>query len=263
MRKGRHSKDDALSEEDFNRLVKACELTNNPLVDMFLVLVMGVLGLRCGEIAHMRERWVDFKKKIIVIPPYEPCACSYCVQLFENKKKRKHVTKEEVLKDITKEEVSKEYWQPKSEAGARIIPFGFSQEIEWVLKEVMSKYTKCPYTTKNVNLRIKNLGRVAGIDVYPHALRATAATKLAWDGLPSKALQVFGGWEDMRTVEKYIAKSGVLAQKAMEKLYGKSSRRLFDCNPRRVFYQTELAKKLLFRKVPEDEEEWLRRYLNS
>jgi len=56
----------------------------------FAILVGGRLGLRAGEITHMTEDWIDWRKRRIDIPRHHECdkgkngdICGYCVQQAE------------------------------------------------------------------------------------------------------------------------------------------------------------------------------------
>ncbi|QLG61108.1 tyrosine-type recombinase/integrase [Halorarum salinum] len=63
----------------------------------------------------------------------------------------------------------------------------------------------------------------AGMDrskLYPHALRATAATYHAYHGLPATALQSFMGWGKISAANKYVRLSGKQTAKALHTTYG-------------------------------------------
>jgi len=90
----RHSKDRALSDREFERLLQAVEQIDcnwYRLQTRFVVLVAGRLGLRAGEIAHMRSDWVDFSNGLIRIPEQDSCdkgedggPCGYCRSLAKS-----------------------------------------------------------------------------------------------------------------------------------------------------------------------------------
>lgn len=71
----RHSKEDALSEREFEELLAATYRLDEywSLQCRFVVLMAGRLGLRAGEIAHMRSSRVDFRRNMICIPAHQPC----------------------------------------------------------------------------------------------------------------------------------------------------------------------------------------------
>lgn len=71
--KVRHTKEDSLSDLEFEQLYNA-SFQLDPLTDLearFVLLVGGRLGLRRGEIAHIRSDWIDWRKRRIDIPPPE------------------------------------------------------------------------------------------------------------------------------------------------------------------------------------------------
>jgi len=182
--------------KEFRLLMKTCEQTGEPIVNKFLILMMGLLGLRIGEIIHMGETWVDFENEIITIPSYEPCDCNYCIKYMKRKVK---------CKNITPQEVMKECWKPKTEAGARSIPFGFDPEVREVLEKFMTKYKKCPLSARQIQHRITQLEELAGVShITSHALRAYAITKFAYDGVNTATLQTVMGWNDLSTADTHI-----------------------------------------------------------
>jgi len=89
-----HSKERALSEREYERVLQAVERIDDEWyrnVTRFIVIVAGRLGLRAGEIAHMHREWVDFRAGIITIPEHEPCSkgedggpCGYCRSLAKS-----------------------------------------------------------------------------------------------------------------------------------------------------------------------------------
>lgn len=233
------SKDDALSEEEFQKLLNACEQSTRSVLDKFLVLVMGVLGLRNGETAHMKADWVDFEKGVIQIPAHEPCNCSRC------KGQAKQMTNH---RDISFKEALAKYWRPKSDAGKRGVYFKNRPEVAEVIKKIMSKHGECPIGTSMINRRISKLAETADLeDVYPHALRATAAMRYAYDGLNIFQLMTIMGWADMQVALKYIRASGAGARKALEETYGDGSVRSDLKGFSRFFGLTKLARTLQVR----------------
>jgi len=90
----RHSKEKALSEKEFEKMMMNIEQIDDSWYrncTRFVVTMAGRLGMRAGEIAHMTEEWVDFKNGMIEIPEQEPCtksingdACGYCRSLAKS-----------------------------------------------------------------------------------------------------------------------------------------------------------------------------------
>ncbi|GAI15715.1 unnamed protein product, partial [marine sediment metagenome] len=183
-------------KKEFRLLMNACKQSDEMIVNKFLLLMMGMLGLRIGEIIHMKKTWVDFEREMITIPPHEPCDCNYCIKCMKRKVK---------CKNITPQEVMKECWKPKTEAGARSIPFGFDPEVREVLEKFMTKYKKCPLSVRQIQHRIRQLGELAGLSpMTSHALRAYAITKFAYDGVNTVTLQTVMGWNDLSTADTHI-----------------------------------------------------------
>lgn len=73
-----------------------------------------------------------------------------------------------------------------------------------------------------MNRRVDRVAEAAGLDpssVYPHALRATAATYHAYQGLPAAALQSMFGWGRLDVAQKYLRLSGSATADALEKAH--------------------------------------------
>lgn len=260
MKRG-SARDHMPSKEEFEKLLKACELTDHPLLYRFIVLMTGIIGMRIGEVGHIKETWVDFVREIINIPSHEPCNCDYCRNILKKTRKKRTGKKKKNTK--TFEEELKEYWKPKTPAGVRSIPFGFNREVKEVLQEVMTKYEECPWSPKQIERRFRYLRDLAGMPhIHAHALRAYAATNFAYAGINAATLQTIMGWDDIETAVKYIRRSGALAEKEFERVFGKKKDSLSKFASKRIFYLTDLGKKLMNRKIRKDDEEWLRCLLN-
>ena len=90
----RHSRERALSEREFERLLQGIERIDCDwyrLQTRFVVIVAGRLGIRAGEIAHMRSEWIDFRNGMIQIPEQDTCdkgedggPCGYCRSLAQS-----------------------------------------------------------------------------------------------------------------------------------------------------------------------------------
>jgi len=75
------SSDEALREPTYRRLyLGALEIENSErqLKACYIILLAGRLGLRTGEIQHVREDWIDWDRREIAIPRHDPCACMNC-----------------------------------------------------------------------------------------------------------------------------------------------------------------------------------------
>ncbi|WP_368409343.1 tyrosine-type recombinase/integrase [Halorussus gelatinilyticus] len=74
-----------------------------------------------------------------------------------------------------------------------------------------------------MNRRMDALADIASMDrekLYPHCLRATAATFYAFRGLNVVPLQSLMGWADMATAQKYIRLSGGATAQALNAVHG-------------------------------------------
>jgi integrase len=85
----RHSKELALDDREFELLLDGARRLDDYQGQQarFAILVAGRLGLRAGEVAHMRESWLNWRTRRIEIPSKEPCTkgksegiCGYCEQ---------------------------------------------------------------------------------------------------------------------------------------------------------------------------------------
>ena len=243
--------------------------------------------MRCGEIAHMTRDWVDFITDIIKIPGYQPCACTYCKTRMKKelgriliKNMKKEIENERNIKiknkDISKyninipdirisdEDVMKKRWKPKTKQGIRSIPFFFNPDLKEVLKEFFDTYEKCPLSVVSVRHRIKHLGKLAGLkNVYPHALRATAALKLAIDNATGETIRVFMGWKDISMANVYVRMAGKQMTDALEKVYPRDQVNSTEYAAHRAYFLNSHGKKLMQRKRRKDEVEWLLNLLLS
>lgn len=75
------SSDEALRQPTFWRLyLGALQIDNKErrLKACYIILLGGRLGLRTGEIQHVRESWIDWRRGEIAIPQHDPCGCMNC-----------------------------------------------------------------------------------------------------------------------------------------------------------------------------------------
>lgn len=167
--------------------------------DRLMLKLMVYLGLRVSEVAHLRVDWIHNGE--IRIPASQPCDCSNC----------------------------KGEWHPKSKASIRSLPItdiiandlytflqrsprGFHitrQEIWWKIKQI----------AKRAKIKI---GGLSGDTIFPHALRATAATNFAAKGMTAVALCYVMGWAELEMGQHYIniAKAKSEAHKQMKEILG-------------------------------------------
>lgn len=219
----RHAHQNAVDEQTFERLLKAADQLKDPYdAECRLILLLGGrLGLRAGEITHLRSEWIDWQRKHIRIPAYDPCdhgkndgVCGYC-----RKQARQQARKND---DVELEEALEERWTPKTRHSVRTIPFGFDERIEEILEEFFFMRDGYPASRCSVNRRVNKVCEEAGYpkdELYPHALRATAATWHAYSGVPVAALQSLFGWAELQTAQKYVRLSGGATQEALQNVH--------------------------------------------
>jgi len=210
----------------------------------FALMATGRLGMRGGEATHFAREWRNPEKNIIEIPEHDPCEkgkregeiCGYCRRRsLEHVKANnlsiddavaaiKHVYTEAQLAqldeddlvdeaialrkevNITMAEARSQRWEPKTDAGAREIPTDFDVRVEMVLDEFFERYDCWPKSKATLNRRINDVAAAAGIDdpVYPHCLRATAASMHASRNVSAYSLMSIMGWSDIATARSYI-----------------------------------------------------------
>lgn len=220
----RHSHENALTEDEFEALLQATDKLPEPASTECVVLLLlgGRLGMRAGEIAHMRRDWIDYQREQITIPSYQDCtkgrngdACGYC------RSQARQAIGYDSNDNTLDEELSKR-WKPKTQQSARTIPFGFSDRVEACLREYFSEHEQYQHCRSSMNRRMDELADAAGMpqdELYPHCLRATAATYHAFRGLSVAPLQALMGWADMATAKKYIRLSGGATAKALNDVH--------------------------------------------
>jgi len=221
-----HSKDDALSDRDYQLLLEGAAAMRDyyGFQARFVCLVAGRLGMRAGEIAHMTAEWVDWRRNMIVVPEHEPCTkgrdggpCGYCRQQAEQRVEHNP--------GMTLDEALEFAWSAKTQSAAREIPFDFDPRVELAIERFFERYEEWPVSRQGVNRRVERAAEEAPQlnvdDVYPHALRATAATHHAARGLDVLPLQAMFGWADLSTAQNYIQKSGENTARALHSIHSR------------------------------------------
>ena len=208
----RHTHQDALTNREFERLLKVCEQLPEP--DRFearlICLMAGRLGLRAGEIAHTTVEWIDWDRELIRIPEQEgDCNCGYCRR--QAKQEANH------NENLSFEQAMRSRWHPKTLASARVIPFDVSLRVELCIERFADRYSEFPKSRSTINRRVHEVAEQSELPgrVYPHCLRATAASFHSYRGVPPVPLQALMGWGDLSTAQKYIRISGSATAKAV------------------------------------------------
>jgi len=246
----RHSKEDSISERQFERLFREThDLEGHLEFDTRFVLMAATkLGLRAGEIAHLSADWIDWSAKTIEIPEHRNCTkgsdggvCGYCREMAERRLRANNLTIDEAVEQLREEfdgaaegadlremaisrrdEVNMTYeaaieerWKPKTKNSVRSVPFDFDVRVEMCIEEFDRRWDEYPRSRCTVNRRVNDVVEAAGLDgrIYPHSLRATAASLHASRGVSPYALMSIMGWNDIQTARNYIQASSATAAK--------------------------------------------------
>lgn len=223
MSKERHAHEDALNEREFEELLDGAQELTPPqnLESTLIIHLSGKLGMRIGEIAHLRRSWVDLEQGLIEVPSHEPCEkgrdgglCGYC-------KRQAKRTYENDPENRDLDELLNAYWQPKTEAAERAVPYEFDEDTRDVLSSFFEIYHEVPLSVNTCRRRVKDAAEKSDINrrIYPHALRATAASSHAYEGLNIASMKAMMGWVKLSTAEKYIRISGGRTKRALNELY--------------------------------------------
>ncbi len=253
-----HTREDALDDREFERLIAATHQMDDyyALQARFVILVAGRLGLRAGEIAHMREEWVDWRDKMIEIPAHEPCdkgrgggKCGYCRQMAEQMRDVSHegyleaynafaerhphadaAELDEMVRGMADEEPRSfegcldEMWGPKTSASARDVPYDANTRASLVVEDFFEEFDEFPCSRTAINRRVTKAAEIAdGLDperVYPHCLRSSAAEHFSARGLDIVGLKQMFGWSDFSTAQCYLAGSGEATARKLRQLPG-------------------------------------------
>lgn len=225
----RHSKEDALSEMEFELLLEGARKMNKDYYyepdPEFTIMVLGRLGLRRGELAHLQESWIDWRENMITIPSHERCTkgkngepCGYCHQIAKQRA-------EYAGDGLSFEEALSWMWVPKTEAAAREIYFGFDPRLELYIQRYFDNksYTRYEASGTAINRRVKKAAELAEKlkpeNVRPHSLRSTAAMYHAGRGLKMLSLMQLFGWCQPSTAEVYIGRNGQNTKRQLDSIH--------------------------------------------
>lgn len=210
----RHSKQDALDNLDFELLLEGAERldhSDDVLQTKFSILVMGRLGLRVSELVHLKREWINLRDRMIDIPRNEKCDMGRgdepCGQCKQHARQRA-----EYNAGMDYEAALSMAWSAKTANAARRIPFDFDPRVEICVQRFYDRYEQgWPVTHSSVNRRLQWAKDAAegldGANVYPHALRATAASYHAAQGVDAISLKSIFGWSQLSTARCYVSTS--------------------------------------------------------
>lgn len=210
----------ALTERDFEYLLEGArriEDSEKRFEAYAVILMGGRLGFRPGELTHFAASWVDEQRQIIHVPEHVACqkgrdggVCGYCRQAA---RQRARGEEESV------EEFTAQYWQPKTDAAVRPIPFHFSTRVQTAIELLISRRGGWPYSFSTLRRRLDTaLGKAPSLDsdsTSLHGLRATAASYHASRGLDLAAFRSMFGWEDIETARQYLNIDGAMTRRAL------------------------------------------------
>lgn len=240
-----HARDDALSPRQFEQLVRSShDLANEriALETQGILYLAGRLGLRKGEITHLKRDWFNWNDGTITIPEHQSCVkgqhdaepCGYCRRRAEDRVDTNNITmneaREALVHAVEVEEINQQaldekaaelvkdvnismadalanQWQPKTPQSARAIPFDFDVRVELALERFISEFDGWEHSAATVNRRVNRIQEQSPVDarVYPHALRATAASYHASRDISIHSLMSIMGWADPSTARAYVA----------------------------------------------------------
>lgn len=222
----RHCRADALSEREYEQLYEGAQQMDDyrGLEARFIVVVAGRLGLRAGEIAHCRESWIDWRQDMIQVPSHQSCEkgrngghCGTCEQHIEQCVRYND--------GVAYEEIVDEWWRPKTAAAVRGVPFDWAPRVQLAVERFFDRFDRFDRSQTAINRRVTRAAEHANAldpdDVYPHALRATAATYQASRGLGPNALTSMMGWADLSTAQIYISRSDENTRRAVRAVHSR------------------------------------------
>jgi len=240
----RYSREDALTQREFVLLLEGARKMKpeKALQTRFIIMTAGKMGFRSGEIAHMDQSWINKSDKTISVPEHDSCKngqcgneiCGYCRNRVVDYLESNNTSIEEELETIVKEfdemefksqiqiakkrvasknfgfdEIANNWWQPKTPASVRTVPFDFDTRLQLCVERFFDQYDRFPVSKATLNRRVKKAAKKSELEnrIYPHSLRATAATTHAARDVSPYALMSVMGWRDMDTARKYISAS--------------------------------------------------------
>lgn len=173
----------ALRPEELGRLEAAAKSPREKLS----VRLLGRFGLRCGELAHLNPSWVSPQSGTLTVPLR--CVCTVC-------------------------QARERPWRCKKPASHRALPVAADPQTWDALMVFFGRYSTPEETIvseRAVHKLVKTLADRAMLfqRVFPHALRATAASTFARQGANEAQLCGLMGWEDLASARPYVQASGV------------------------------------------------------
>ena len=97
----------------------------------------------------------------------------------------------------------------------------FDVRVQLIIEEFIDKYERFPISKATLNRRVNRVVNRANVKgrVYPHSLRATAASLLASRDVSLFSLMSFMGWNDIETARSYLSSSEQSAAREIRNKY--------------------------------------------
>jgi len=148
--------------------------------DKVLIALTGLLGMRVSEATHLNATWIRGDR--IYIPDDMPCSCSSCAR------SRAHPYR----------------WRPKNKAGARELPV--IPQLRKPLGRLLQQSPKgLGISRAMAHKRVLAISKRSGVaPLFPHVLRATAATNFSRAGMSAQQLCYTMGWSEIEIGSHYI-----------------------------------------------------------
>jgi integrase len=188
----------------------------------FVLVSIGELGLRAGEVAHMtrdddNHNWVDLANCRITIPEWSPCNCGDCRSGARQEANQKE--------NVSFEESMAERWKPVSESAQRTVHFHYNTDIVELYKRFFELYDEWPVSRTTINRRVKRIVRNSKLNrapnsINPQTLRACAAYYQADQGMNASALADMMGWKQDETSLKFIKSADDGVRSELSRIHG-------------------------------------------
>lgn len=169
-------KKDALNDQEIEELINACETD----LERLIIITLIYTGMRVDELAHLKKYWMDFRNDVINIPSQDGD------------------------------------WKPKTEHGSRAIPI-VEARLKYVLNQYFSGNEKIGLSRTTIWRIIKKIGSRTSIKhgIYPHSLRSTFASILAYKGISEGSMCSIMGWSSIKTAQDYVKLFGARAKEEL------------------------------------------------
>lgn len=184
------SREYSLNQPDLLRLEAAAKSPR----ERASIRLLARFGLRAGELAHFNLSWFSGQRGVLTVPLM--CRCDTC-------------------------QAAGKPWRPKRKASHRSLPIYKHTETWEAVKIFFERHPTIEdvqVSERAVHKLVVKVADRAGLQakVFPHALRATAATQFAAMGANELQLCSLMGWHDLRSAAPYLQGSPAIAAAFLE-----------------------------------------------